>query len=474
MRSDERLRQLDPATYAKIAKAVPVHDDDAERMLIGGILRFPERFVDLSDRVTPDQFYQPQHRAIWEAMQYLQEDARPIDIVTVHERLAEMKPFTTTPDWKLQELALESLTAANAEQWAERIVRTWRVRTIFFHASHVVGMACEPGADPDSLLESLEEIEEKLADREPSCARTMGDVALQVLSELDDARKSRKPPGTPTGFLDFDRTVGGLHPGHLVIVAARPGMGKTAFAGNLACNVAGVQAGEGRPVLFCTIEMPDKDISKRLLSSISGVNSIRIRDALVNDEEMELLQKARVKLGRSKLWVADVPSVTVGQIAGLARRVKHKCGDLAAVVVDYLQLVSQHNAHSMTREQQVSEVARKLKQLARQLDCTVVALSQLNRTCEQRPDKRPLLSDLRESGEIEQAADVVTALYRHEYYHQDDEESKGKAELINLKARHGGVGTIDLRFEKSTTTFQNLANTDFEPPPPRVYAENDF
>jgi replicative DNA helicase len=451
MMKRERLQQLDQATYDKLSRSVPVHDDAAEEQLIGAALRFPERFIDLADLVTPDQFYSPQRGAIWDAMLYLHEDGIQIDVVTVAERLAETKPFKIEPDWRLHEMWAESLTTANAKVWAARIVRTYQVRTVFYEAGRIVGKASEMGADPEELLEMVSGIEEKIQSRRPSIAKTVGDVAMNRLKEISEIRKSGIKPGSSTGFVDIDRNIGGLRPGELVIVAARPAMGKTAFAGNVAEYVS-----KSRPVLFVSIEMSEGDIVDRLLSSASGVNSIYLRDVKVNDDEMERLNAARAKLANSNLWIADVPDATTSQIAGLARRVKHRCGDLALVVVDYLQLVT-HPSRDLSRQEQVSEISRKLKLLARQLNCSVMALSQLSRKCEERTDKRPMLSDLRESGAIEQDADVVGFLYREEVYHQKDLSHKGKAEFIVGKARKGCTGIVRLAFHGETTTFRNAA-----------------
>jgi len=454
MSAGERIKRLDPALHERLARGVPVHDDDAERLLIGGALRFPERFIDLADLVTPDQFFHPHRRAIWEAMLYLHEDGVGIDCVTVNERLAEMAPFGKHPDYELAEMHAEAMTTANAPAWAQRIVRTFRLRTLFAHASDLAGRAAMDGADPDELLEFLASIEDKLESGRPSIAKTAVDIASARLRDITEIRKSGVRPGVSTGFIDIDRFTGGLRPGELTVIAGRPAMGKSAFAGNVAQQVAAT-----RPVLFVSLEMSEDDVIDRVLSSMSGVNSIYLRDVKVNDDELEQLRGARAKLGDSRLWIADAPDVTVSQIAGLARRVKHRCGDLALVVIDYLQLVSYHGARGTSREQQVSEMSRKLKLLARQLECSVMALSQLSRKCEERSDKRPMLSDLRESGAIEQDADVVGFLYREEVYHPRDESARGKAEFIVGKARKGRTGIINLTFTEDVTTFRNAAPT---------------
>ncbi len=437
---------------ARTVRVAP-HSIEAEESVLGAIMISTEAADLAMERLHPEDFYRPAHQAIFEAAVALFDANEPIDVVTVTEALRRAETLDRVGGM----VAVASLsdavpTASNVEHYIA-IVDEHATRRRLLRAGGEVGNLATATDQPlPDVLDMAEQVVYGVSERRMGDGLSLIDPLLMPAIEAAENRSmsGADVTGTPTGFRDLDRKLAGLHPSNLVIIAARPGMGKTTLALNIAKNVALGDA----PVAVFSLEMSREEIVTRLLCSEGRVDSQKLRSGRLLEGDFTRLSNAASVLYKKPIFVDDSPGLTVTEIRAKARRLSRKPG-LGLVIVDYLQLM-----HSPTRtenrQQEIATISRNLKNLARELHVPVVALSQLNRSLEQREDKRPRLGDLRESGAIEQDSDVVMFIYRHEYYHPEAVETKGLAEVVIAKHRNGAVGKVDMTFLPEFTLFADL------------------
>jgi replicative DNA helicase len=453
----------EPQDLQLLALRVPPHSVEAEQSLLGGLLLDNSAWEKIADVVTVNDFYRDDHRRIFRHIAKLVESNRPADVVTVLESIegSEDKDKTGGIAY-LGSLSQNTPSALNIKRYAELVRERAVQRKLAQVATDIAESALSPsGKDAKQLLDEAEtrimEIGEEGA-RSRSGFEEIQPVLARVMERIDELYHRDNPSdvtGVPTGFVDLDKETAGLQPGDLIIVAGRPSMGKTAFALNMAENVA---VDHGLPVAIFSMEMGGTQLAMRMLGSISRVDQHRMRTGRLNDDEWGKLSSAMGKLHDAPIFIDETAALNSLELRSRARRLKRQCGKLGLIVIDYLQLMSGTNqSASENRATEISEISRGLKALAKELDVPVVALSQLNRALEQRNDKRPMMSDLRESGAIEQDADVILFIYRDEVYFPDKPESRGRAEVIIGKQRNGPIGTVHLTFLGQHTRFENGA-----------------
>ena len=436
---------------------VPPQNIEAEQAVLGSILLDSDALVTAMERLRPEDFYQPVHRMIYETMIELGEAGRPIDLVTLTAALQDKQRLEEAGgvDY-LSRLLSVVPTAANVDYYARIVEEKSLLRRLIRTATEIVqeGYA---GADDVGLL--LNDAEQRILEisnrRTGSGFISIRDVLMDVFEQIEFLYNHRGGvTGIPSGFPDLDRMTSGFQRSDLIIVAARPSVGKTAFALNIAQNV-GVRARE--TVAIFSLEMSASQLVQRMVCAESNVDAGRLRTGRLEGDDWEKLTMAIGALSEAEIYIDDTPGVTVADIRAKLRRLKKERG-LGLVVIDYLQLIQGRGKPGENRQQEVSEISRTLKQIARELEVPVIALSQLSRGVEQRQDKRPMLSDLRESGSIEQDADIVAFLYRDDYYDRETER-KNIIEIIIAKQRNGPVGTVELVFLKNFNKFVSLDRT---------------
>ncbi|CAN5517602.1 replicative DNA helicase [soil metagenome] len=434
---------------------VPPHNLDAEESLLGAMLLSRTAIDVASESVSPDDFYKPAHGHIYDAITSLSSQGEPVDPVTVAEELRRhdlLDAIGGPPTL----VALQAATPATSS--AARYAKIVEEHALLRGLIGVAGEIAEIGYSlPDDVTNALDDAETmmfKVAEhRQTDSMSRLHDLLDQTLDSLEALyERGDAITGTPTGFTDFDELTAGLQPNALIVVGARPGMGKTSFAMGMAGHAA-LEA--HRPVLFFSLEMSRVELSQRLLCSEARVDSTKVRNGRLSDDDWRRISHAIGRLGEANLWIDDNPNLTVMEIRSKARRLQAKVGQLGMIVVDYIQLMG-GRAGAESRQVEVAEISRSLKILARELECPVVALAQLNRGLEQRADKRPMLSDLRESGSLEQDADIVVFLYRDEQYNADSPD-RGTAEVLVAKHRAGPTGMVRLAFLDHYTKFANMA-----------------
>jgi replicative DNA helicase len=436
---------------------VPPQNIEAEQAVLGSILLEADALVTAMERLRPDDFYQPVHRMIYETMIELGETGQPIDLVTLTAALQDKQRLEEAGgvDY-LSRLLSVVPTAANVDYYARIVEEKSLLRRLIRTATEIVqeGYA---GADDVGLL--LNDAEQRILEisnrRTGSGFISIRDVLMDVFEQIEFLYHHRGGvTGIPSGFPDLDRMTSGFQRSDLIIVAARPSVGKTAFALNIAQNV-GVRARE--TVAIFSLEMSASQLVQRMICAESNVDAGRLRTGRLEGDDWEKLTMAIGALSEADIYIDDTPGITVADIRAKLRRLKKERG-LGLVVIDYLQLIQGRGKPGENRQQEVSEISRTLKQIARELNVPVIALSQLSRGVEQRQDKRPMLSDLRESGSIEQDADIVAFLYRDDYYDRETEK-KNIIEIIIAKQRNGPVGTVELVFLKNFNKFVSLDRT---------------
>ena len=442
----------------------PPHSREAEQSLLGGLLLDASGWWDqVADQVTKQDFYVPEHRLIFEAIAKLAEKNRPIDALTIYEQLDVMGEQENAGGVSyLSELAASAASASNVVAYAEII----RERAVLRHLIQVAGEISESARQPagrsvSEILDAAESKVFKISEDRPSrggpqYVRHYLDLALERIDHL--YQSDSELTGLSTGFRELDRMTAGLQPADLVIVAGRPSMGKTSFA---MCMVEAAVIKGDAPTLVFSMEMPGEAIVMRMLSSLGRIDQTKVRTGKLSSEDWPRLTSAFQLLNDRPLYIDDTPALTPTEMRSRARRVaRQHGGKLGLIMVDYLQLM-QVSGTSENRAGEISEISRSMKALAKELHCPVIALSQLNRSLEQRPNKRPVMSDLRESGAIEQDADVICFIYRDEVYNENS-ESKGVAEIIIGKQRNGPIGTTRLAFLGQYTRFEDLAPGSYE------------
>ena len=434
---------------------VPPHNVDAEASLLGAMLLSRDAIGPAVEKLSGDQFYVPVHGYIFDAIASLYGAGEPADPVTVAEELsrADLLEQVGGPQ-RLLELQMATPASSNAARYATIVEEHALLRRLIGVAGDIVELGYSHPEDVVKTVDEAEAMMFQIAERRvvdsTKPIRELLDANLDRLEELYE--KGDAITGLPTGYVDFDELLSGLQPSNLVIVGARPSMGKTAFGLGMAANAA-LEA--QRPVLFFSLEMGHLELTQRMLCSDAKVDSQRMRKGNLSEDDWPKITRAVGKLGEAPIWIDDNPNLTVMEIRAKARRLKSRLGDLGLIVVDYLQLMS-GRGNAENRQVEVSEMSRGLKILARELETPIVALSQLSRALESRTDKRPMLADLRESGSIEQDADVVAFLYRDEVYNPESPDI-GSAEVIIAKHRNGPTGTVRLAWLSNYTRFANMS-----------------
>ena len=439
---------------------LPPQNLDAERGVLGSILLLNEAIDDVGEVLIPDHFYSDAHQKIYSAIRDLYENnIRGIDAVTLAEELMRRNEFEEMGGAAYLAEILEAVPHAAHVRYYSNIVREkWMQRTLIYACTEILAESYEISTDVEDLLQSAErKIFSIVEQQEGSANIAIGDILMDAFHRIDERMNNEGDvSGTTTGFTDLDAQTTGFQPTELVILAARPSMGKTA----LVCNVAEAVARDGKGVLFFSLEQSNLELAERFLCITAKVNGHDLRAGNLTGEQRDKLMVASDELSRLPLFIDDKPGRTMGQIAALARRL-HRKNPLGIIIIDYLQLVEPEDKGS-PREQQIAGISRRLKFLAKELRVPVVALAQLNRGVELREDKRPRLADLRESGAIEQDADMVMFLHRPDAY--DPEDRPGEAEIVVAKHRSGPTGIVRLTWRKEFMRFDDyspMADTDF-------------
>jgi len=451
---------LSRAATAAFTERRPPYSLEAEMSVLGGMFLDPDAIVRAIEVVDDSMFYREGHRRLFRAMVRLWEQGEVIDAVTLTEQLKATGDFDAVGGAPYLAQLLDAVpTAANIEFHA-RIVREKAIlRRLIEAATSIVQATYEAGGEVEALLDEAEQKIFQIAQtHERRGFVWIKELLWPAMEQIELLSQNSSPiTGVPTGFPDLDEKTAGFQRGDLVIIAARPSMGKTAFTLNLSQHAA---IGARRAVAFFSLEMSKEALVQRMLTSEARVDASRVRTGRLRDDDYPRLAQAAGLLNTAPIYIDDTPALSILEMRAKARRLKADRPDLAMVVVDYLQLM-RASGRSENRQQEVSEVSRGLKSLAKELDLPVVALSQLSRAVESRPDKRPMMSDLRESGALEQDADLIMFLYRPEYYHgpvdKDGNSLEGRAELIIGKQRNGATGTIQLMFHKEYTRFESYS-----------------
>lgn len=433
------------------------HSVEAEQSVLGGLLLSADGWDGVAEAVTAEDFYRPDHRLIFRQISRLAEASEPVDVITVADKLqasGELDRAGGLP--YLTELAQSTPSASNIRAYAQVVGERANLRRLIAVAQEIAESGFNPeGRSAEELLDEAERRIMQIAEQGPKAGgpQTLKPLLQRALGRIEELFQSGGDiTGLSTGYLDLDGMTSGLQPSDLVIVAGRPSMGKTSFAMNLVEHATMSQA---KPVLVFSMEMPADQLVIRMLSSIGRINQTRIRNGKLEQEDWPKLSTAVGKLKDANLLIDDTPALTPTELRSRARRVAREHGEIGMIMVDYLQLM-QVAGSSEGRTAEISEISRNLKAIAKEFKCPMVALSQLNRSLEQRPNKRPVNSDLRESGAIEQDADVIMFIYRDEVYNEETAE-KGVAEIIIGKQRNGPIGTCRLAFIDEFTRFENLA-----------------
>ncbi|HEY8118842.1 MAG TPA: replicative DNA helicase [Methylophilaceae bacterium] len=442
---------------------LPPHSVEAEQSVLGGLLLENEALDKIADILGASDFYRHDHRLIFDHIGRLIEHNRPADIVTVAESLENSAELSAVGGIAyLGALAQNTPTAANIRRYAEIVRERSVMRKLVEVGSGIAESAYSPqGRDAQQLLDEAEAKIFQIAEGGKRSSEGFVDIKIllpQVADRIDQLFQRDNPndvTGVPTGFSDLDSMTSGFQPGDLVIVAGRPSMGKTAFSLNIAENVA---LDTGLPVAVFSMEMAATQLAMRMIGSVGRLDQHRMRTGRLEDEDWVRLTTALGKLNDAPIFIDEGAGLSSFDVRARARRLHRQCGKLGLIVVDYLQLMAAPaGRQGENRATEISEISRSLKALAKELDVPVVALSQLNRSVEQRPDKRPVMSDLRESGAIEQDADLILFIYRDEVYNPDTED-KGTAEIIIAKQRNGPIGRVRLTFLGEHTRFENFAS----------------
>ncbi len=439
---------------------IPPHDIEAEQAILGCMLTDRDSVISAIEVLKEDAFYREDNRAIYGAILSLYSKSEPIDIITVKAELVETGKFERVGGLEyLAGLPERVPTTANVDKYIKIVEEKAMLRNLITSANELVALGFDETEEVDRIMDMAEKKIFDLAQKKNTKGYTpIKDVLVESFAKLEELYNQKGHlSGTSTGFLDLDYKTSGLHNSDLIIVAARPAMGKSAFAINIATNVA-LQSGKG--VAIFNLEMSKDQVGNRILCSEAMVDSNKIRTGQIEDDDWVKLASTVGKLSEAPIYIDDTAGISIMEIRAKCRKLKLE-RDIGLVVIDYLQLVQGSGNRNASREQEISEISRSLKILAKELDIPVIALSQLSRSVEKRDDKRPMLSDLRESGAIEQDADIVIFLYRDDYYNEDSEK-KNIAEVILAKHRGGSTGTVDLAWLPSYTKFANLDKRHFE------------
>ena len=441
---------------------VPPHSIEAEQSVLGGLLLDNAAWDKIADMVSADDFYRFDHRLIFQHIVKLINASRPADVITVFDSLTSAaKAEDAGGITYLNALAQNTPSAANIRRYAEIVRDRGVLRKLITVSDEITSAAFNPQGK--EVKQMLDEAESKIFSIAEEGARgSQGFQEIQPLltqvveriDELYNRDNQNDITGVPTGFVDLDRMTSGLQPGDLIIVAGRPSMGKTAFSVNIGETVA---VESGLPVAIFSMEMGGTQLAMRMLGSVGRLDQHRLKTGRLNDDDWPRLTHAIQKMNDAQIYIDETPALNSIELRARSRRLSRTCGKLGLIIVDYLQLMSA-NSPGENRATEISEISRNLKGLAKELNCPVIALSQLNRSLEQRPDKRPVMSDWRESGAIEQDADLILFIYRDEVYNPDSPD-KGMAEIIIGKQRNGPIGSVRMTFLGQYTKFENYTGS---------------
>lgn len=447
--------ELDQETAAL---KMPPHSLEAEQSVLGGLMLDNRAWDEIAERLVSDDFYRLEHRDVFNAMGRLAEESRPLDVVTLseelesHDRLGRVGGLSY-----LAELARNTPSASNIRAYADIVRERATLRKLITAANQIAEGAFNPqGRTADELVNEAERLVFQISESRPKSGGAIGmsDLLSKAVDRIDELFNLKgQMTGLSTGFRDLDDMTSGLQPSDLVIVAGRPSMGKTTFAMNL---VEHAVVSSDKAVVVYSMEMPADSLMLRMISSLGRIDQTRVRNGQLEDEDWPRLTSAVNLLKDKRLYVDDTAALSPNEMRSRTRRIAREAGGVGLIMIDYLQLM-QVPGMSENRTAEISEISRSLKGLAKEFNCPVVALSQLNRSLEQRPNKRPVMSDLRESGAIEQDADLITFVYRDEVYNKDNPDNKGLAELIIGKQRNGPIGTVHMAFIGRYTRFEDLA-----------------
>lgn len=438
---------------------IPPHSLEAEASVIGGLLLDNSAWDRVGDLLTGNDFYRYEHRQVYGAISGLINASRPADVITVYEHLQSLGQAQELGGLAyLNSLAQYVPSATNIRRYAEIVRERSILRKLVSVSDQIATTAFN--TQGRAVAQILDEAEQKIfsigeeGSRLKQGFQSLDSLVVELLDRVEEmSHNPNDITGVPTGFYDLDRMTSGLQSGDLIVLAARPSMGKTALAINIAEHVA---LNEGLPVAVFSMEMGAAQLAIRIVGSIGRIDQGRLRTGKLNPDEWPRLSETIEKLRSVSLHIDDTPGLTPSELRANARRLARQCGKLGLIVVDYLQLMSGSTSDGENRATEIGEISRGLKMLAKELQCPVLALSQLNRSVEQRTDKRPMMSDLRESGAIEQDADVIMFIYRDDYYNKDS-KNPGVAEIVIGKQRNGPTGTVQLAFLKPITKFESLA-----------------
>ena len=434
---------------------VPPHDLEAEQAIIGSMLTDKDAVISAIEVLKEEDFYREDNKAIYSAILNLYNRAEPIDIITVKAELESMGKFEKVGGLEyLAELPEKVPTTANAMKYIKIVEEKSTLRRLIKTANEIIELGYSPTEDVEDIMEGAEKkIFNIMQDKSQKSYTPIKDALVESFTKLEELyNRKQHITGVPSGFTELDYRTAGFHGSELILIAARPAMGKTAFALNIAANAA--LKGNTAVAVF-SLEMSKEQLVNRILRSESMVDSNKVRTGKLEEDDWTKLAGTIGPLSEAEIYIDDTPGINIMEIRAKCRKLKLE-KNIGMVVIDYLQLIQgSGNRRSGSREQEISEISRSLKILAKELDVPVIALSQLSRAAEQRPDHRPMLSDLRESGAIEQDADIVMFLYRDDYYNQDSEK-KDIAEVIIAKHRGGSTGTVELLWLGSYTKFVNL------------------
>ena len=433
---------------------IPPHDTEAEQAVLGSMLTDQDAVIDAIEILKPEDFYREDNKYIYEAILNLYNKAEPIDIITVKSELISMGKFEVVGGFEYLGILPDKVPlVANAERYIKIVEEKSLLRQLIKASNELIDLGYAQNEDIEMVMDQAEKkIFDIMQGKNQKGFSPIKDVLIESFAEIEKLYNQKEPiTGVPTGFADLDYKTAGLHNSDLILVAARPAMGKSAFALNIASNAA---INAKVPVAIFNLEMSKSQLVNRMLCSEAMVDSNKIRTGKIEEDDWVKLATALGPLSEAPIYIDDTAGISVAEIRAKCRKLKLE-KNIGLVVIDYLQLIQGSGKRNASREQEISEISRSLKILAKELDIPVIALSQLSRAAEQRADHRPMLSDLRESGAIEQDADIVMFLYRDDYYNPDTEK-KNIAEVILAKHRAGSTGTVELLWMGNYTKFANI------------------
>ena len=432
---------------------VPPQDVEAEQAVIGSMLTDQDAVSSAIETLKPEDFYREDNKIIYEAILNIYNRAEPIDIITLKAELSSMNKLEAVGGLEYIAVLPDKVpTTANVDRYIKIVEEKSMLRNLIKTANEILSMGYEQTEDVEDVMDLAEKkIFDVMQRKNQKGYTSIKDILVESFAKLEELYNQKQHvTGVPTGFIDLDKMTAGLHGSEFILIAARPAMGKSAFVLNIGAYAA---TRANVPVAIFSLEMSKDQVGNRILCSEALVDSNHLRTGELNDEELSKLAETSGELSQAQIYVDDTPGISVMEIRAKCRKLKLE-KNIGLIIIDYLQLI-QGSGKTSSREQEIAEISRSLKILAKELDVPVIALSQLSRAVEARPDHRPMLSDLRESGSIEQDADIVMFLYRDDYYNEDSEK-KNIAEVIIAKQRAGSTGTVDLAWLGQYTKFANL------------------